>query len=132
MRCNTMTNKITEREILNAIVDGTVDADVLVAYAEKRIGILDKRTASAKVRAAKKRAEGDVVTEQIFNVLSDEPMNRNDIVAALEAAGVEGMTPNKVTARMNSLVKAGRANKEKVRAKGEDGKTKESTVYTIA
>ena len=127
-----MANKVTERDILNAVINGTVDTDVLVAYAEKRIAQIDKRNASAKIRAAKKKAEGDAITEQIAEMLSDEPMNREDILAALEDAGVEGMTASKVTARLTRLVNDGRAQKAKARFKGEDGKTRESTVYTLA
>ena len=126
------TSKITERDILNAVIDGSIDHDVLVAYAEKRIAQLDKRNVSAQKRAAAKRAAGDEITEKVFSMLSDEPMDRNEILAELEADGVEGMTPNKVTAKLTALFKAGRINKEKTRVKGEDGKSKETTVYTIA
>ena len=127
-----MANKVTERDILNAVIDGTIDTDVLVAYAEKRIAQLDKRNASAAKRAAAKRAAADEIANQIAEMLSEEPMNREDILAALEDAGVEGMTANKVTAKMTKLVKEGRAQKAKARFKGEDGKTHEATVYTVA
>ena len=123
---------ITEREILNSIIDGTADPDVLVAYAEKRIGQLDKRNASAAKRAAAKRAAGNEITEVIFGLLSDEPVNREQIVEMLAEQGIE-MTAPKVTARLTALCNDGRAQRGKVRVKGENGgKAKEVTVYTAA
>ena len=51
-----MTNKMTEREIYNAMIDGTIDADVMVEFAEKKLAQLDKRNEKAKERAVAKRA----------------------------------------------------------------------------
>ena len=128
----TMANtKITERDLMNSILDGTVDNDVLVEYAEKRLAQLDKRTASAKVRAEKKRAESDELTETVFSLLSDEPQNRDMLVAKLAELGIES-TPNKVTARLTKLVKAERVTREKGKIVGEDGKTHETTLYVLA
>ena len=123
--------KMTEREILNSIIDGTADPDVLVEYAEKRIVQLDKRNASAAKRAAAKRAEGDALTESVFAVLGDEPLNREMVGEALAEQGIE-TTPSKVTARLSRLVKEERVNKTKGKIAGEDGKSRESTFYTIA
>lgn len=125
------TVKITERDILNSIINGTADPDVLVEYATKRIGQLDKRNAAAAKRAAAKRAEADEITKVIYGLLSDEPMNRDMVVDALAEQGIE-MTSNKVTARLTKLYKEGRVNKEKGKVEGPDGKAKESTMYTIA
>ena len=121
--------KMTERELLNAVIDGTVDTDALVEYAEKRIAQLDKRNASAAKRAASKRAAGDELTEKVFSVLSDEPMNREMVLEALED---ESLTLGKVTARLTRLVNEGRANKTKGKVVGEDGKKHDTTLYVIA
>lgn len=125
-----MTNKLTERMILTSIIDGTADPDVLVEYAERRIGQLDRRNASAAKRAAAKRAAADVLTEAIYGVLSDEGMNRDMIVEALAEKGIE-TTPGKVTARLTRLYKENRVEKSKGKTTGEDGKSKESTFYTV-
>lgn len=126
-----MANKITERDILNSVIDGTVDTDVLIAYAEKRLAQMDKRNASAAKRAAAKRAEADVLTEVIYGMLSDEGMNREQIVAKLAEQNIE-TTVSKVTARMTKLCKEGLAVKSKGKVEGADGKMKESTMYTLA
>ena len=125
------TSKITERDIYNAMIDGTIDADVMVEFAEKKLAQLDKRNESAKKRAAKKRAESDELTEIIFEKLSDEAVDRVAIFEALQADGIE-TTLGKVTNRLSTLVKEGRANKAKGKAQGEDGKAHEVTFYTVA
>ena len=67
-----MSNKITEREIYNSILNGTADHDVLVEFATKKIAQLDKRNASAAKRAAVKRAEGDELQALVLDALTDE------------------------------------------------------------
>ena len=125
------TTKITERVILNSILDGTADPDVLVEYAEKRLAQLDKRNESAAKRAAKKRAEGDALSETIYGLLGEEPLNREQIVEKLAEMEIE-TTPSKVTARMTNLCKEGKVAKTKMKVTGEDGKSREVTGYILA
>ncbi len=127
-----MTNsKMTEREILNGVIDGTIDTDALIEYAEHRIAQLDKRNASAKARAEKKRAEADELTEKIFGFVTEEGKNRAAITAEVnEAFGFE-LTETKVGAKLTALAKAGRISKEKGKVEGADGKMKEATLYFI-
>jgi len=125
------TSKITERDIYNAMIDGTIDAETMAEFAEKKLAQLDKRNESAKKRAAKKRAESDELTEKIFELLSEEAMDRVAVFEALQADGVE-TTLGKITSRLSNLVKEGRANKAKGKAQGEDGKAHEVTFYTVA
>ena len=97
-----MTNtKITERDIYTAILNGTVDTDVLKAFAEKKIAQLDKRNESAKIRAAKKKAEGDQLMDAVFGFITDEAQTRAN----------------------------GQIAKVKGRVAGEDGKSKAVTLY---
>ena len=126
-----MANKITEREIYQAMIDGTIDGDVMAEFAEKKLAQLDKRNESAKNRAAKKRAESDAMTEAIFNVLSEEPVDRVAVLEAIQGEFAEA-TLGKVTSRLSALVKDGRANKAKTKVQGEDGKNHEVTAYTVA
>ena len=126
--------KMTEREIYSAMIDGTIDAEVMKEFAEKKIAQLDKRNATAKVRAAKKRAEGDALIEQILAVLSDEPMSRDDVVNALLDNGIE-TTPGKVGYRLTTLSKPedGRVTKLEATVGGEDGgRARHLMVYTLA
>ena len=128
MRCYTMANKITEREIYTSILNGTADQSVLCEFAEKKLAQLDKRNASAKVRAERKRAEGDAVTEGIFGVLTAEPMTRGQVA---EAFGSE-LSVAKVGARLTKLFNEGRIQKETIKVAGEDGKMKNAVAYFVA
>ena len=120
--------KMTEREILNAVIDGTIDPDILVEYAEKRIGQLDKRNASAAKRAAAKRAAGDELMESVFGFVTDEPQTRGQIAATMVGKGFE-VTDAKVGARLNKLVTLGRIQKANSKFVDADGKRHTVVVY---
>ena len=126
-----MANRLTEREIYNAMINGTIDPDVMAEFAEKKLAQLDRRNATAAKRAAAKRAETDALLETVYGVLSDEPMDRTEIANVLAEQGVE-TTLGKITSRLSALVKEGRANKAKAKVEGEDGKSHDVTVYTVA
>jgi 23S rRNA G2445 N2-methylase RlmL len=126
-----MANRLTEREIYTAMINNTIDPDVMAEFAEKKLAQLDKRNATAAKRAAAKRAETDALLETVYGVLSDEPMDRTEIANVLAEQGVE-TTLGKITSRLSALVKEGRANKAKAKVEGEDGKSHDITVYTVA
>ena len=107
-----MTSKITEKAVYTGILEGTIDADVLKAFAEKKLAQLDKRRDAAAKRAEKKREESDALTEEIYGLLTDTPMTIDEIVLALDN---EDVTTNKVAARLGKLIKADRVVKEAVR-----------------
>ena len=123
-----MANKVTEREIYTAMLNGTLDAEVAKEFAEKKIAQLDRRNVSAKRRADAKREAGNEITEGIFNVLSTEHMTRSQVA---EAFGGE-LSVAKVGARLNQLVNSGRVQKENIKVAGTDGKTKTAVAYFIA
>ena len=124
-----MTNtKITERDIYNSMIDGTIDFATMKEFAEKKLAQLDKRNASAKERASKKRAETDDLTDVVFEFITDEPQTREQICAAMVEAGHD-VTVGKVQSRLTRLVRDERIAKAKAKAVGEDGKTKIITVY---
>lgn len=123
-----MANKITEREIYNSIINGTADQAVLVEFANKKLAQLDKRNVTAKARAERKRAESNEVTEGIFGVLSAERMTREQVA---EAFGGE-LSVAKVGARLNTLFKDGRVQKETIKVANTDGKMTNKVVYFIA
>jgi hypothetical protein len=126
-----MANKITEREIYNAMINGTIDADVMVEFATKKLAQLDKRNESAKIRAAKKRAEGNELEALVFGYVTEEGQTRNQITESMIADGHE-VTVGKVQARLTALVEAGKVSKEKGKVAGEDGKSKAATFYALA
>lgn len=123
-----MANKITEREIYNSILNGTVDQAVLCEFAEKKLAQLDKRNASAQRRAAVKRAEGNAITEDIFGILSAERMTREQVA---QAYGSE-LSVAKVGSRLNQLVEAGRVQKETIKVANAEGKMVNKVAYFVA
>ena len=123
-----MANKITEREIYNSILNGTVDQAVLCEFAEKKLAQLDKRNASAARRAQAKRAEGNAITEDIFGILSAERMTREQVA---QAYGSE-LSVAKVGSRLNQLVEAGRVQKETIKVANAEGKMVNKVAYFVA
>ena len=122
-----MTNeiKVSKRDYLTAIIGamhtGNIkyDPSDVIAFCEHEIELLDKKTAKAKERAAAKRAEGDELTEQIYNVLyDDEFMTIPEIVKAL---GDESVSAQRASYRLRSLVEANRAEKTEITVAGSDG-----------
>ena len=123
-----MANKITEREIYNSILNGTVDQATLCEFAEKKLAQLDKRNASAQRRAAAKRAEGNAITEDIFGILSAERMTREQVA---QAYGSE-LSVAKVGSRLNQLVETGRVQKETIKVANAEGKMVNKVAYFVA
>lgn len=124
-----MKNTLTERDIYTAMLNGTLDAEVAKEFAEKKIAQLDKRNAGAKVRAERKRAEGNEITEGIFNVLTAEGMTRDQVA---QAYGDESLSVAKVGARLNQLVSAGRVQKETIKVANGEGKMTNKVAYFVA
>ena len=118
------TEKITERKIYTAIVEGTfedLDVDTVVAWAEKKIAQLDHKAAKAKENAEKKKAEGDALTEMVLASLTTEFEPIAEIASRIEG---DDITLSKVSYRLNAAYKAGKIEKGEVVLTGEKGKRK--------
>jgi hypothetical protein len=121
---------LTERTILHMMIDGTIDKETLHDYGVKKLAQLDKRNETARIRAAKKKAEPDELLDAVFNILYDQPMSREDVLEELLPEYPE-LTVGKVSYRLSKLVRE-RPN-EVIKQEAfvtEDGKTKRITVYT--
>jgi hypothetical protein len=129
--------KITKREryeSIKALCDMVgdpegIDVAGIVAFCDKEIETLDARAEKAKERAAIKRAEGDELLEIVYNALTDDFETRDVIT---ERIGDENISVAKVTYRLTSLVKAGRAVKDETNVTGADGKNRRVSVYKLA
>ena len=70
--------KITKREMYEAIKETfetgscKFDAATVTAFCDKEIAALDAKAAKAKERAAAKKAEADVLMDQVQDALTDE------------------------------------------------------------
>lgn len=103
------------REMVIAGVEDEEERDALVEFIDKQVDALEKRKVSAAARAEKKKEESDALTEAIFDMIGDELITVDEIVVALDT---EGVTRNKVTARLGKLAKAGRIVKDSVKVDG--------------
>lgn len=128
-----MENKVTERDILTAIVNGTeddLDPQVLVDWAEKKLAQLDAKAAKQRARAAEKRAEGDILTDQIMDVMTDEFLSIAE-VADLVRGDDESITVAKVQYRLNKAFKDGLLEKGEKQSET-DGRKRKVTAYRLA
>jgi len=129
----TNTDKLTDRKIYTAIVEGTfedLDTDVIVAWAEKKIAQLDHKAAKAKENAAAKRAEGDALADAILDAVTYDFETIADIAARIEG---EGVTVSKVAYRLNAAAKAGTLEKGEVTIEGGEGQKRRKVVaYRLA
>ena len=118
--------KITKREMFEAIKEtfetGTCkfDAATVMAFCDKEIASLDSKAAKAKERAAAKKAEADVLMDQVRDTLTGEFQTIADIAAAVAEVNADA-TVSKVTYRLTKLVEAGDAEKTDVSVPGVDG-----------
>ena len=118
--------KITKREMFEAIKETfetgecKFDADVVKAFCDKEIAALDAKAAKAKERAAAKKAEADVLMDQVRGVLTGDFATIADIAAAVAEVNADA-TVSKVTYRLTKLVEAGEAEKTDVSVPGVDG-----------
>ena len=120
--------KITKREMYEAIIavvsagEFKYDKDEYIDFCQKEIELLEKKAVKAKESAAKKKAEGDQLTEAVYEVLSAEEFEPiADITARVDG---EDVTVAKVTYRLGALVKAGKAEKSEIEVAGGEGQKK--------
>ena len=88
--------------------------------AEEEIALLDKKAAKAKERAATKKAEGDELTAQVKDALTEEYQVIADIAATVAESDADA-TVSKVTYRLGKLVEAGKAEKTQVTIPATEG-----------
>ena len=118
--------KITKREMFEAIKETfetgscKFDAATVMAFCDKEIASLDAKAAKAKERAAAKKAEADVLMDQVRDALTGEFQTIADIATAVAEVNADA-TVSKVTYRLTKLVEAGDAEKTDVTVPGVDG-----------
>ena len=122
---------MTKKEFFEVIKAAMVDNAEVVEFCEKEIAALEKKAAKAKERAAAKKAEGDALVEVAYEALNSEEFEPMAVIVERVNAieGYEEVTGSKLVSRMTALIKAGRAEKDKVSIVGEDGKAKKVTAY---
>ena len=106
-----MENRITKREMFANIIsvfqtgESAYDPADVIAFCEKEIASLDAKAVKAKERAAAKKAEADVLMEQVKDALTDEFAPIADIAAIVAEVNPDA-TVAKVQYRLGKLVEA--------------------------
>lgn len=118
--------KMTKKEMFAFIASKMADNTDVVEFCDNEIALLEKKAAKAKEAAAKKRAEGDELSDAVFAALSTEGF---EPIATI-AARIDGpdVTVSKVTYRLTQLVKNGKAEKSEITVEG-DGKARKIMGY---
>ena len=103
--------KITKREMFANIInvfqtgESAYDPADVIAFCEKEIASLDAKAAKAKERAAAKKAEADVLMDQVKDALTGEFAPIADIAAIVAEVNPDA-TVAKVQYRLGKLVEA--------------------------
>ena len=128
-----MATKITKRERYESIIemanaiDGNgssgFDVNGIIEFCENEIAALERKAAKAKETAAKKRAEGDALTDAVLEALTEDFEPIAEIAARVEG---DDVTVSKISYRLNALSKAENPSVEKgeLVIEGEKGKRK--------
>lgn len=129
--------KITKREMFEAIKEtfetGTCKFDPadVMAFCDKEIASLDAKAAKAKERAAAKKAEADVLLDQVKDALTEEFAPIADIAAIVAEVNPDA-TVAKITYRLTRLVAEGSVEKTQITIPATDGgKSRKVQAYRI-
>ena len=126
-----MEKKITKRDNFNAIIEVLTDAgrEDLADVIKHEIELLDNKAAKAKATAAKKKTEGDALSDAVAAALTDEFCTIADITDKVVFDGE--VSTAKVQYRLNDLVKRGIATKEQITV-GEGESKRKLMSYRLA
>lgn len=129
--------KITKREMYVAIKETfetgacKFDAATVMEFCDKEIAALDTKAVKAKERAAAKRAEADVLMDQVRDVLTEDYQTIADIAAAVCEVNADATT-SKITYRLTRLVEAQVAEKTQITIPATEGvKARKVNAYRI-
>lgn len=108
-----MTTKITKKDNFKALAALAKAAGntALVEFCEHEIELLNKKATAAKAASAKRKSEGDEITDLVRAALTAE---LSTIAAITERIGRDDVTTSKVQYRLNQLVANGEAQKAKI------------------
>ena len=131
------TVKVTKKDYFTKVIDllnGALDfgfnpdedVDAVIAFCEKEIATLDKRSAKAKETAAAKRAANDDLYDAVAEVLPAEFTSIDEITALVDFPEV---TRAKVANRLGKMAANGVAEKGELSTSGADGKSKKVVAY---
>ena len=133
-----MTTRITDKDFYSMIknlaldtADLPIENELVVAWADKKLGQLEKKKEAAAKRAAEKKSADDPLTHTILEVLTEEFQTIGDIAAQIEGPDV---TVSKISYRLNALSKVDNPKVEKgqLQIKEEGSRARRLIGYKLA
>lgn len=136
-------SKLTKKNIYDALINfansgamectigeekHTITSEELFNFATNEKAQLEKKNVAARKRTADKAA-ADELLNAVASVLTDEFQTIAEITDCIEGADV---TTAKIQYRLNSLVKAGEAEKQEMKVAGADGKKRIVMGYRLS
>lgn len=136
-------SKLTKKNIYDALINfansgamectigeekHTITSEELFNFATNEKAQLEKKNVAARKRAADKAA-ADELFNAVASVLTDEFQTIAEVTDCIEGADV---TTAKIQYRLNSLVKAGEAEKQEMKVTGADGKKRIVMGYRLS
>ncbi len=136
-------SKLTKKNIYDALINfansgamectigeekHTITSEELFNFATNEKAQLEKKNVAARKRAADKAA-ADELLNTVASVLTDEFQTIAEVTDCIEGADV---TTAKIQYRLNSLVKAGEAEKQEMKVTGADGKKRIVMGYRLS
>ena len=136
-------SKLTKKNIYDALINfansgamectigeekHTITSEELFNFATNEKVQLEKKNVAARKRAADKAA-ADELLNAVASVLTDEFQTIAEVTDCIEGADV---TTAKIQYRLNSLVKAGEAEKQEMKVTGADGKKRIVMGYRLS
>lgn len=136
-------SKLTKKNIYDALINfansgamectigeekHTITSEELFNFATNEKAQLEKKNVAARKRAADKAA-ADELLNAVASVLTDEFQTIAEVTDCIEGADV---TTAKIQYRLNSLVKAGEAEKQEMKIAGADGKKRIVMGYRLS
>lgn len=136
-------SKLTKKNIYDALINfansgamectigkekHTITSEELFNFATNEKAQLEKKNVAARKRAADKAA-ADELLNAVASVLTDEFQTIAEVTDCIEGADV---TTAKIQYRLNSLVKAGEAEKQEMKVAGADGKKRIVMGYRLS
>lgn len=136
-------SKLTKKNIYDALINfansgamectigeekHTITSEELFNFATNEKAQLEKKNVAARKRAADKAA-ADELLNAVASVLTDEFQTIAEVTDCIDGADV---TTAKIQYRLNSLVKAGEAEKQEIKVAGADGKKRIVMGYRLS
>lgn len=136
-------SKLTKKNIYDALINfansgamectigeekHTITSEELFNFATNEKAQLEKKNVATRKRAADKAA-ADELLNAVASVLTDEFQTIAEVTDRIEGADV---TTAKIQYRLNSLVKAGEAEKQEMKVTGADGKKRIVMGYRLS